>query len=128
MSLTLPRALRRTILGVVTALLAALITVVDFGGLTTAAHAADPTEPVYHAVSGGSRINVAGVVQSDLTAASSLRVETAPRKVENATAKVDLLNGVAHIEGVQSRNQTKNVFGGIEVSSWARIAGRMATL
>jgi len=117
--------MRRGILGVVTALLAALLTVVDYGGLTTTAHAAAAatTDPVYHAVSGGSRINVAGVVQSDLTAASSLRVETAPRKVENATAKVDLLNGVAHIEGVQSRNQTKNVFGGIEVSSWARIAG-----
>lgn len=124
MSLSLPRALRRGILGVVTALLAALVTVVDVGGLETTAHAAAAaTDPVYHAVSGGSRVNVAGVVQSDLTAASSLRVETAPRKVENATAKVDVLKGVAHIEGVQSRNQTTNVFGGIKVSSWARIAG-----
>lgn len=125
MSLTLPGALRSAILGVVTALLAALLTVVDFGGLTTTARAAAaaPTDPVYHAVSGGTRVNVAGVVQSDLTAASSLRVETAPRKVENATANVDVLNGVAHVEGVQSRNQTKKVFGGIEVSSWARIAG-----
>ena len=126
MSLTLPRALRRGILGVVTALLAALLTVVDVGGLTTSvARAAAPagTEPVYHAVSGGTRVNVAGVVKSDLTAASSLRVETAPRAVENKTANVDVLNGVAHVEAVQSRNSTRKVLGGIEVSSYARIAG-----
>jgi hypothetical protein len=134
MSLTLPRALRRSSLVAVVALLSALLTIVDAPAapaaptnLTSAAAAAAPTDPVYHAVSGGSRVNVAGAVRSDLTAASSLRVETAPRQVENKTADVDVLDGLIEAEAVQSDNRTTNVpallGGGIQVSSKARIAG-----
>jgi hypothetical protein len=131
MSLTLPRALRQFSIVAVVALLLALITIVESpttpAAPTALPAAAAPTEPVYHAVSGGSRINVAGVVRSELTAASSLRVETAPRQVENKTADVDVLKGVIEAEAVQSDNRTTKVpallGGGIQVSSKARIAG-----
>lgn len=126
--LKLPRAVRRTTFGAVVALLLATITFVEAPATPAApaalSAAAAGTDPVYHAVSGGSRVNVAGVVRSELTAASSLRVETAPRMVENQTADVDVLEGVIEAEAVQSRNRTTNVLGGgIKVSSWARIAG-----
>ncbi len=128
MSLKLPRALRRCSTGAVVALLLALLTIVEAPATpaapTTLPAAAAATDPVYHAVSGGSRVNVAGVVRSELSAASSLRVETAPRMVENKTADINLLKGVIKAEAVQSENRTTNVLGGgIQVSSKARIAG-----
>lgn len=125
--LKLPRALRRASLGAVVALLLALITIVE-APATPAAPTALPaaaaaTDPVYHAVSGGSRVNVAGVVRSELTAASSLRVETAPRKVENQTADINVLKGLIKADAVISENKTTNVLGGgIQVTSFARIA------
>jgi hypothetical protein len=120
--------MRRTTFGAVLALFLATFMVGEAPATpaapTAPAAAAASTDPVYHAVSGGSRINVAGVVRSELTAASSLRVETAPRSVDNQTADVDVLEGVLEAEGVQSRNRTTNVLGGgIKVSSWTRIAG-----
>jgi hypothetical protein len=125
--LKLPRALRRASLGAVVALLLALITIVEAPATPAAptalpAAAAD-TDPVYHAVSGGSRVNVAGVVRSELTAASSLRVETAPRKVENQTANINVLKGLIKADAVISENKTTNILGGgIQVTSFARIA------
>lgn len=121
----LPRASRRSaIAGVVTALLLALLSWAEAGPLAPAAQAADPTDPVFHAVSGGTRVNVAGVVRSELTAASSLRVETAPRMTENQTASINVLKGVIKADGVTTRNRTTNVLGGgIQVSSESRIAG-----
>ncbi|PWN04693.1 hypothetical protein DJ010_03475 [Nocardioides silvaticus] len=125
MSLRLPRALRTGILGLVTALIAALLTFAGFVGPTPAHAAAAPatSDPVYHAVSGGSRIQVAGAVQSGLTAASSLRVENAPRTVDNKTADANVLKGVLEAEAIQTRNSTKKVLGGVEVTSYSRIAG-----
>lgn len=125
MTLLPPRALRTGILGVVTALLAALVTVVGLVGPSPAhaAAAAKTEDPVYHAVSGGTRIQVAGAVQSGLTGASSLRVENAPRKVENKTANANVLKGVIKAEAVQTRNSTRKVLGGVEVTSYSRIAG-----
>jgi|GEM_PF-6442056 len=128
MTLMLPRALRRAATGAVTALLLALLAVVE-APVSPAAHAALPaapaaTDPVYHAVSGGSRVYVAGVVRSDLTAASSLRVETAPRMTENKTLNVNVLKGVVKADTVTSRQRTTALLGGgIQVSSEARIAG-----
>ncbi|WP_183096313.1 choice-of-anchor P family protein [Nocardioides stalactiti] len=85
--------------------------------------AAASTDPVFHAVSGGTRVNVAGVVRSELSAASTLRAETAPRTAENKTANIDLLNGVIHVDGVTSRQTTRAVLGGTQVASEAKIAG-----
>jgi hypothetical protein len=126
MTLKLPRAKRRASTGAVIALFIALVSVVD-SPVTPAAHAtlpaAAPADLVYHAVSGGSRINVAGVIRSELTAASSMRVVNVPRTVENKTADVDVLDGVAHIEAITSRESTRAVFGGTVVASEASIAG-----
>lgn len=128
MPLKLPRALRRASIGAVVALLLALFSIVESPVAPAApaalASAAAATDPVYHAVSGGTRVHVAGVVRSDLTAASTLRVETAPRMTENKTANVNLLKGVIKADAVTSRQRTVNVLGGgIQVSSEARIAG-----
>ena len=88
-----------------------------------AAAAAAPTDPVFHAVSGGSRINVAGVVRSELTAASTLRVETAPRYVENKTADVNILNGLIKARAVSTyQRTTARLGGGTTVTSEAKIA------
>jgi hypothetical protein len=88
------------------------------------AAAATPTDPVYHAVSGATRVNVAGVVRSELTAASTLRVETAPRYAENKTANINLLNGLIKAEAASSyQRTTKRLGGGITLTSEAKIAG-----
>ncbi|MEZ0580541.1 choice-of-anchor P family protein [Nocardioides sp. MH1] len=85
---------------------------------------ASPTDPVFHAVSGGTRINVAGVVRSELTAASSMRVVTAPRYTENKTANVNLFEGLVKAEAVSSYERTTNMLGGgIRLTSEAKIAG-----
>ncbi|MEZ0578892.1 choice-of-anchor P family protein [Nocardioides sp. MH1] len=87
-----------------------------------AATSAD-TDPVFHAVSGGTRINVAGAVRSELTAASSMRVQRAPRHTENKTANVNLLNGIIKAGAVSTYEQTtKRLGGGVTVTSEAKIA------
>jgi hypothetical protein len=78
---------------------------------------------VYDGLSGGSRVNVAGVVRSELTAASALHVEQAPRYSENKTANVDLLSGLIHADAVSSYNRVSNVLGGTTITSEAKIAG-----
>ncbi|KAA1418468.1 hypothetical protein F0U44_08100 [Nocardioides humilatus] len=89
----------------------------------TRAAAEGDTEPVFHAVSGGTRINVAGVVRSELTAASTMRVKTAPRQTGNKTAGVNLLHGLVKAEGVEtSQKTTRKLGGGITVTSEAKLA------
>ncbi|MEZ0580572.1 choice-of-anchor P family protein [Nocardioides sp. MH1] len=88
------------------------------------AAAATPTDPVFHSVSGATRVNVAGVVRSELTAASTMRVETAPRYTENKTANINLLNGLIKAEAASSYQRTSNrLGGGITLTSEAKIAG-----
>jgi hypothetical protein len=78
---------------------------------------------VFHAVSGGTRVNVAGAVRSELTAASSMRVQKAPRHVENKTADVNLLHGLIKAEAVSTYEQTtKRLGGGVTVTSEAKLA------
>lgn len=89
----------------------------------TRAAAAASTDPVFHAVSGGTRINVAGAVRSELTAASSMRVQHAPRHTENKTAGVNLLNGIVKAGAVSTYERTtKRLGGGVTVTSEAKIA------
>jgi hypothetical protein len=88
------------------------------------AAAATPTNPVFHAVSGATRVNVAGVVRSELTAASSMRVEEAGRHVENKTANINLLNGLIKAEAASSYERTTaRLGGGVTLTSEAKIAG-----
>lgn len=88
------------------------------------AAAAAPTLPVYHGVSGGSRINVAGVVKSDLTGASSLRVDHTPRSTANTTANVNLFGGLVKADTVSTYQRAANILGGgASITSEARIAG-----
>jgi len=89
-----------------------------------AAAAASPTDPVYRSVSGGSRVTVAGVVRSELTAASSLRVSEPGRSSANDTAAVNLLNGLLTATGVTTRQRTtRTLSGGTMITSEAKIAG-----
>lgn len=89
----------------------------------TRAAAAASTDPVFHAVSGGTRINVAGAVRSELTAASSMRVQRAPRHTENKTANVNLLRGLIKAGAVSTYQQTtKRLGGGVTLTSEAKIA------
>jgi hypothetical protein len=106
------------------ALFTSLFTIVNVGPLAPAANAADPTDPVFHGASGGSRITVAGVVRSELTGASSLRVTEPGRSSENGIAGVNLLNGVLTATGITTRQKTtRPLGGGTMISSEAKIAG-----
>lgn len=122
MSLMLPRVSRFGSAAAVTALLTALLSIVEIGGLAPAAHAAD-TDPVFQSTSGGTRVTVGGVVRSELTAYSSLRVTQPDRSTENATADVDVLNGLIMVGAVSSKQSTSRVIGGTMITSQAKIAG-----
>lgn len=92
--------------------------------LTPAAVAATPTDPVFRSVSGGSRITVGGIVRSELTAASSLRVTEPGRSSANDIASVNLLNGLLTATGVTTRQRTtRTLSGGTMITSEAKIAG-----
>lgn len=124
MSLKLPRAPRRGIAGVVVALLVSLLCIVEAGPLASTARAADPTDPVFQSVSGGSRVTVAGTVQSELTGASSLRVTQPGRSSENGIAGVNVLDGLLTATAVTTRQRTtRTLGGGTTITSQAKITG-----
>lgn len=124
MTLMLPRAPRRGIAGVVVALLVSLLAVIDAGPLASPARAADPTDPVFQSVSGGTRINVAGTVYSELTGASSLRVTRPGRSASNKIADVNVLDGLITAEAVSTRQRTtRSLTGATSIISEAKITG-----
>lgn len=92
--------------------------------LTSSAHAEDTSNVIYESRSGGTRVKVGGVVRSDLTAASYMHTKDAPHYTENATAAINILDGLITASGVSTYQRTTNLLnGGITITSEAKIAG-----